>query len=210
GKGGCRGAGRGGLGGAGGEGSREVVIAILGSSDLWGDARRMIDYGLAMPERPVVMASAPGMPRAIVLQPRLNPPPPPPAERIPPPPPPPPAQAVAYVPPPPPPPPTPTAVARAEPAVVPASETADEPRRVATSPPPPPPPDDDRPRSRPVESARPVGSGGREQEIYDQEIGEGSAPRNEAAEAYARRRTGSIWAEPRGEPVPAGTPPAAP
>src|SRR5262249_37367789 len=45
--------------GAAGQGSREVVIAILGSNDLWGDARRMLDYGLS-PSRPmpVLMAAA--------------------------------------------------------------------------------------------------------------------------------------------------------
>lgn len=45
--------------GAAGHGPREVVIAILGSSDLWGDARRMLYYGLR-PDRPTpaLMASA--------------------------------------------------------------------------------------------------------------------------------------------------------
>src|SRR4029453_17625215 len=47
--------------GAAGHGPREVVIAILGSSDLWGDARRMLDYGLR-PDRPTSMLMASGTP----------------------------------------------------------------------------------------------------------------------------------------------------
>jgi D-alanyl-D-alanine carboxypeptidase len=45
--------------GAAGQGSREVVIAILGSNDLWGDARRMLDYGLS-PSRPTPVLMAAG------------------------------------------------------------------------------------------------------------------------------------------------------
>src|SRR5262249_45106604 len=47
--------------GAAGQGSREVVIAILGSNDLWGDARRMLDYGLS-PSRPMPVLMAAGSP----------------------------------------------------------------------------------------------------------------------------------------------------
>jgi D-alanyl-D-alanine carboxypeptidase/cell division protein FtsN len=47
--------------GAAGQGSREVVIAILGSNDLWGDARRMLDYGLS-PSRPMPVLMASGSP----------------------------------------------------------------------------------------------------------------------------------------------------
>jgi D-alanyl-D-alanine carboxypeptidase len=47
--------------GAAGQGSREVVIAILGSNDLWGDARRMLDYGLS-PSRPTPVLMASGSP----------------------------------------------------------------------------------------------------------------------------------------------------
>ena len=47
--------------GAAGQGSREVVIAILGSNDLWGDARRMLDYGLS-PSRPTPVLMAAGSP----------------------------------------------------------------------------------------------------------------------------------------------------
>src|SRR5262245_29156885 len=54
--------------GAAGTGSREVVIAILGSTDLWGDARRMLYYGMS-PNRPtpVLMAGAtpPPLPAAV-------------------------------------------------------------------------------------------------------------------------------------------------
>jgi serine-type D-Ala-D-Ala carboxypeptidase (penicillin-binding protein 5/6) len=54
--------------GAAGTGSREVVIAILGSTDLWGDARRMLYYGMS-PNRPtpVLVASAgpPPLPTAV-------------------------------------------------------------------------------------------------------------------------------------------------
>jgi D-alanyl-D-alanine carboxypeptidase len=216
--------------GAGALGSREVVIAILGSSDLWGDARRMLDYGLTQPERPVMLAAAPGYPRAVVLEPRLTPPPaeaaqrvasPPPAQavayvppppppdeqRTPPPPPPPPAaaQAAAYVPPPTPPPP-PTAVARAEPETTPSAALADDSRRVAA--------DTtrdeaegDRPATR--RAARPADSGTRGQEIFDQEIGDGTPPRNEAAIEYARRRGRSIWADPP-DAAPSDAPAAAP
>lgn len=55
--------------GAAGHSPREVVIAILGSSDLWGDARRMLDYGLR-PDRPtpVLMASATPPPPAAELR----------------------------------------------------------------------------------------------------------------------------------------------
>lgn len=50
--------------GAAGYGSREVVIAILGSSDLWGDARRMLYYGLSTDRpTPVLMASGAPPPR---------------------------------------------------------------------------------------------------------------------------------------------------
>src|SRR5262249_9809128 len=186
--------------------------------DLWGDARRMLDYGLAEPERAVMMAAAPGYPRAVVLEPRLGPPPaeaaqrvappppaqavayvppPPPAQqRTPPPPPPPPppaaARAAAYVPPPRPPPP-PTAVARAQPETTPSAAPVDDSRRVAA--------DTtrdegegDRPATR--RAARPADSGTRGQEIYDQEIGDGTPARNEAAIEYARRRGRSIWADP--------------
>ncbi len=210
--------------GAAGLGSREVVIAILGSTDLWGDARRMLDYGLTEPERPVLLASASGLPRAVVLEPRLAPPPAEAAERVPPPPP---AQAVAYVPPPPPPdekrtpppppaaaqaaayvpppspPPAPTVVARAEPETAPSSAPAEEPRRVAAET-----PRDvredgegDRPSTRSVQSGRAADSGARGQEIYDQEIGDGAPARNEAAIEYARRRARSMWADPPDAPA---------
>jgi len=43
--------------GAAGYGRHEVVIAILGSTDLWGDARRMLSYGLSRPT-PVLMAAS--------------------------------------------------------------------------------------------------------------------------------------------------------
>jgi serine-type D-Ala-D-Ala carboxypeptidase (penicillin-binding protein 5/6) len=48
--------------GAASEGGREVVIALLGSSDLWGDARRLFAHAFGEPvEAPVVqMASAKG------------------------------------------------------------------------------------------------------------------------------------------------------
>ena len=84
--------------GAAGYGSREVVIALLGSTDLWGDARRMLYYGLTEGARPAVqIAAAAAYPGAVVLIPRTTIPPPP-AEEPPPQP-----QRVAYVPPPPPP-----------------------------------------------------------------------------------------------------------
>ncbi len=62
--------------GAAGHGSREVVIAILGSSDLWGDARRMLYYGLS-PDRPtpVLVASTITPPPPAVDEPRTAPPP---------------------------------------------------------------------------------------------------------------------------------------
>jgi D-alanyl-D-alanine carboxypeptidase/cell division protein FtsN len=47
--------------GAAGYGPREVVIAILGSSDLWGDARRMLDYAMS-PGRPTPVLSASASP----------------------------------------------------------------------------------------------------------------------------------------------------
>ena len=43
--------------GAAGYGSREVVIALLGSTDLWGDARRMLYFGL-QPGRPTPVLTA--------------------------------------------------------------------------------------------------------------------------------------------------------
>src|SRR5262245_16161465 len=43
--------------GAAGYGSREVVIALLGSTDLWGDARRMLYFGL-QPNRPMPVLTA--------------------------------------------------------------------------------------------------------------------------------------------------------
>ena len=49
--------------GAATRGEREVVVALLGASDLWGDARRLIQFGLGEPERPaVVMAGMLPMP----------------------------------------------------------------------------------------------------------------------------------------------------
>jgi len=211
--------------GAAGDGSHEVVIALLGSRDLWGDARRMLYYGLTEGARPAVqMASAPGYPAAVVLVPRTTSQPPPAEEPPPQPqrvayvPPPPPPQPVAYVPPPPPsPPPAALAVvARAEPtATVPPPPRAEEPKRIAAGPPPDNDDDDDRPaaRSRAADSGRPS------QEIYDQEIGDGANPQNQAAIDYARRRARSMWAAPPdvaptqpGEappmPTPAATAPA--
>jgi D-alanyl-D-alanine carboxypeptidase (penicillin-binding protein 5/6) len=213
--------------GAAGDGSHEVVIALLGSRDLWGDARRMLYYGLTEGARPAVhMASAPGYPAAVVLVPRMTMPPPP-AEEPPPqpqrvayvPPPPPPPQPAAYVSPPPPPPSPPPAalavVARAEPTAAPPPPPAEEPKRIAAGPPPDNDDDDDRPAAR----RRAADSGRTSQEIYDQEIGDGANPRNQAAIDYARRRARSMWVDPPdvaptqpGEapptPTPAATAPA--
>jgi D-alanyl-D-alanine carboxypeptidase (penicillin-binding protein 5/6) len=47
--------------GAAGYGSREVVIAILGSTDLWGDARRMLYYAMS-PGRPTPVLTASASP----------------------------------------------------------------------------------------------------------------------------------------------------
>jgi len=43
--------------GAASEGGREVVVALLGSTDLWGDARRLLDFGLSQPA-PAVQVTA--------------------------------------------------------------------------------------------------------------------------------------------------------
>ncbi len=84
--------------GAAGYGSREIVIALLGSTDLWGDARRMLHYGLT-PGRPTpVLTTAraapppPAAPVAPVAEYRMPPQPelraaPPPDRAVPPPPP---------------------------------------------------------------------------------------------------------------------------
>jgi serine-type D-Ala-D-Ala carboxypeptidase (penicillin-binding protein 5/6) len=191
--------------GAAGDGYREVVIALLGSTDLWGDARRMLYYGLGEGQRQAVqMASAPGYPGAVVLVPRTTiqarPPaeePPPQPQRVayvPPPPPPPPAQPAAYVPPPPPsPPPAALAVvARAEPTTTAPPPPAAEPQRIAAGPP----ADNDDDDHRPAARSRAADSGRPSQEVYDQEIGDGESARNQAAVDYARRRTRSMWADP--------------
>jgi hypothetical protein len=125
---------------------------------------------------------------------------------------------VAYVPPPPPsPPPAALAVvARAEPtATVPPPPRAEEPKRIAAGPP----PDHDDDADRPAARSRAADSGRPSQEIYDQEIGDGANPQNQAAIDYARRRARSMWAAPPdvaptqpGEapptPTPAATAPA--
>jgi D-alanyl-D-alanine carboxypeptidase len=36
------------------EGDREIVIALLGSTDMWGDARRLLDFGLSAPPATVM------------------------------------------------------------------------------------------------------------------------------------------------------------
>ena len=191
--------------GAAGYGSREVVIALLGSTDLWGDARRMLYYGLGEGAQAAVqMASAPGYPGAVVLVPRttIQPPPaeepPPQPQRVAdvPPPPPPPPQPAAYVPSPPPPPSPPPAalavVARAEPTATAPPPPAEEPKRVAGGPP----ADNDDDDHRPAARSRAADSKGSSQEIYDQEIGDGAPARNQAAVDYARRRSRSMWADP--------------
>ena len=191
--------------GAAGYGSREVVIALLGSTDLWGDARRMLYYGLGEGAQAAVqMASAPGYPGAVVLVPRttIQPPPaeepPPQPQRVAyvPPPPSPPPQPAAYVPSPPPPPSPPPAalavVARAEPTATAPPPPAEEPKRVAAGPP----ADNDDDDHRPAARSRAADSKGSSQEIYDQEIDDGAPARNQAAVDYARRRSRSMWADP--------------
>jgi len=55
--------------------NREIIIALLGASDLWGDARRLFAYGFGAPDRPsVVMAGI--LPIPSVLARRSVPPPP--------------------------------------------------------------------------------------------------------------------------------------
>src|SRR3989441_84142 len=46
--------------GAATRGEREIVIALLGASDLWGDARRLIEFGLGEPERPALVMAGMG------------------------------------------------------------------------------------------------------------------------------------------------------
>ena len=54
--------------------NREIIIALLGASDLWGDARRLFAYGFGAPDRPsVVMAGI--LPIPSVLARRSVPPP---------------------------------------------------------------------------------------------------------------------------------------
>jgi D-alanyl-D-alanine carboxypeptidase len=62
--------------GAAEAGGRRVVIALLGSTDLWGDARRLLDYGLApsvdYPTEPLQMAArTPASAAGPVAAPRL-------------------------------------------------------------------------------------------------------------------------------------------
>ena len=44
--------------GAASNGSREVIIALLGASDLWGDARELIEFGLGDTPEPAVQTAA--------------------------------------------------------------------------------------------------------------------------------------------------------
>ncbi len=56
--------------GAAGQGSREVVIAILGATDLWGDARRMLYYGMR-PDRPTPVLRASATPPPTAAEPEV-------------------------------------------------------------------------------------------------------------------------------------------
>jgi hypothetical protein len=53
--------------GAARRGDTEIIIALLGATDLWGDARRLVAYGLSLgEERPqVVMAGVMPIPRVV-------------------------------------------------------------------------------------------------------------------------------------------------